>query len=459
MPNFKASVYKFVNRLVHITEDKSKGIIRYDSDNAFPQNLVKQLGESSTASACIDKLHQYIFADGLTDEQVGALKVNDTQTLNDIINENSRIYATFRGVALHVSRRADGSIGQVKTVPFEQVRKSENGLYIVNPTFGTKKVDEKKNKFFPAFKGEKVIPEMVSPVGEILYWFVKKPMQYDYPIPSYYSAIEDINADAELSKYELETVTNGFVPSGILQIVGNIDDQTEDDAGKTQWDYINDSLAGFTGQLKDSTGASGRQSLLVLHAKTKEELAVYTPLFNEGVLNATENATRRIAQKVCRSFGVPPMLIGLDGNVGFATNIIADNIELFNNHITPLQEELLTPFRMLFPKLDLGLTKLTPLKYIEPALLEDLTTKERREIIGYETVETDTSTEVSLAQTLGVGGTQSLVGVLQDTILTPEQKVNTLEILFNLPKDKAEKLVLGNVTAGTELSTAINNLK
>ena len=124
--------------------------------------------------------------------------------------------------------------------------------------------------------------------------------------------------------------------------------------------------------------------LLILQAKTKEELAVYQPLSNEGILNAIENSTKRVAEKVARAFGVPPFLVGLGGNVGFSTNIIADNIELFNNRVKVLQELITDAFEQCFPQLDFELTQLKPIKFIDSKILEDLTVDERRQIAGYE---------------------------------------------------------------------------
>lgn len=435
--------FRILNRIVRISDDNSKGIVKYGDNNAFPQELILQLSESGTATACIEKLGQYMFADGLTDEEIGKTRINETQTFNELLQEVINYHRFFRGFALHISRTPEGKLGAIKVVPFEYVRKDLDGSFIYNPTFG-KKLNEKLSVRYPAFKGNQISPELISPNGEILYFFVKKPGQYDYPIPSYFSAIEDINADSENSKYELESVTNSFLPSGILQLVGNYDDQNEDESGKTEWKYVEDALSSFTGGVKDASGASGRQSLLTLHAKSKEELAQYTPLANEGILNAIEQSSRRVAEKVARAFGVPPFLIGLGGNVGFSTNIIADNIELFNNNVKVLQEEVLTPFRKMFPDKELTLTQHTPIKFISPEILKDLTPAERRAIAGYETAEEKSTETVSLSQVLGVGGTQSLVEIVTNPALTPDQKKNLMQILFNISVEDANKIIETN---------------
>lgn len=361
----KAKSLTYKNRVVKIVEDNSSDIIKYGADNAFPQKLIKQLDESGTATSCIDILTQYIYANGLVNEALGNTMINENQSFNELISEASTYVSPFQAICLYVMRGIDGKVKALKIVPFEQVRKSKEGTFLVNSTFGDK-YNNKKDREYPAFYGAEISAEKLAQhiadwgddKGEILYYFRKKPMKNIYPIPTYYSAIEDINSDTELSKYELETITNSFLPSGILNIVGNYDNTTKDDDGMTEQDYMDAALEDFTGNVKDSSGASGRQKLFILQAKTKEELAVYQAISNEGVLNASDLATKRIAEKVARAFGVPPFLIGLGGNVGFATNIIADNIKLFNNRVLLLQNIITDALETCFPNGDFELTQL-----------------------------------------------------------------------------------------------------
>lgn len=448
MPSFHKSFGAIQNRVVAITDNKSKGWINYDFDNAFPQNLIRQMAESGTATACLELLSQFFYADGLVDPEFGKTMANPKQSYNDLLGDISYIYPGLRGVAFHVSRKLDGSVGEVKLVPFEQVRKMTSGDYCVNPTFGCGKYDEKKSQFFIAFQGAKINPLFIHPKGEILYFFIKKPMQMDYPIAPHYSAIEDINTDSENSKYELESVTNSFLPGGIGNIIGDIDDKEEDENGKTEWDYLNDSLQQFTGAKKDARGGSGRQSMLIVHSKTPEEAFKFTPIEHEGTLNAIENSTKRVSKKVCRAFGVPAFLIDLGENTGLSTQFISDSITLFNSRIGKLQSEIMRAFTMMFPESadKFVMTQLDPVKYIDPLILQKLSADEQRALIGFKPAEGGQNTEVSLAQTIGVGGTTSLVSILTDPALQPEQKVQSLIILFNIPEDKARSLVGSPVT-------------
>ena len=390
-------LYGFLNRIVTIKEVKyDNEIIKYDSDNKFPQNLIRIVGESGTATSCINALVHYGYADGLVDEELGKTMANETQTFNEVVEDLFWQQFYFGGEALHVKRDTSGNIVSVKAIPFENIRKTKTHL-IYNPTFSSS-YDSNQDCKYPFFVGVKATPEQLAEiaqytnkdgetVGEILYYFKKKPGQYIYPIPNYHSAISDIETDGEHSKYELESVNNSFLPSGILTLVGQIDNVDKDERGNTEQDNISELLEGFTGNVKDSKGESGRNKLLVLNAKTKDEVAVYQPISNEGILTAVDTATTRISNKVARAFGVPPFIIGLGGNVGFATNIVADNITLFNNRIAKIQVNTTSPLKMCFPDKDFTMTQLTPIKNIDPNLLVVLTPNEKRELLGYKPLE------------------------------------------------------------------------
>lgn len=71
-------------------------------------------------------------------------------------------------------------------------------------------------------------------------------------------------------------------------------------------------------------------------------------------------------------------------------------------------------------------------------LLGVLTTDEKRTALGYE--KKGDGSETVLAQTLGVGGTQSLVAIAQSADLTNEEKRGYLKVLFGLTEEQAEEL-------------------
>lgn len=390
-----SKLYTFVNRIVKILDPKeySDEVIKYDVDNRFPQNLIQQIAESGTATSCIEALNEYSYADGFVDESTAKFKVNEFQDANELLEDTLQQANLFAGVAWHIKRDGSGNILEAKVVDFESCRKTKNCI-IYNPTLSST-FDKSKDVKYSLFKGHKPTNEQLAEIasfkndegktlGEILYYHKRKPGQAIYPIPAYYANISDINADAEHSKMELENVNNTYLPSGILNVIGNVDDETEDDDGKTEWDHMNDTLEAFTGSVKDAQGETGRQKLAVFFSKTKEEAHIYTPISNEAQFNAIDKSSDRVARKVARAFRVPDFLINLGGSVGFASNIIADNITLFNNNVKKVQILATTPFKMCWPDLKLDVTQKNPIRHILPEVLAVLTEDELRALEGYE---------------------------------------------------------------------------
>lgn len=392
---FRASkLYTFVNRVVRIfdTKDYSDEVIKYDVDNKFPQNLIAQLSESGTATSCMEALNQYSYADGFVDDITAKFKVNKDQDANELLEDTLQQANYFTGISWHIKRDGEGKIVSVKAIDFENCRKTKSCI-IYNPTIGCG-FDKSKDVKYSNFKGANPTPEQLSEIaafkndkeemlGEILYYHKKKPGQPIYPIPPYYANISDINADAENSKFELETVCNSFLPSGILNVIGDVDDKEKDGNGKTELNYLEETAEAFTGNVKDGRGETGRQKMAVFFSKTKDEAYIFTPVSNAGQFDAIDKSSDRVSKKVARAFGVPDFLIGQGGSVGFATDVIADNITLFNNRITKVQKLATTPFKMCWPELNLEVTQLNPIKNIPSEVLATLTEDELRELAGY----------------------------------------------------------------------------
>jgi hypothetical protein len=390
-------VSHFVNAFVPEKEDKNKDIWAYGSDDKLPNRLLSIIADSGVATRCVSKLTEYIASDGFTEPKSASLQVNPKQTADELLQEQANYAAYFGGAAFHIKRKANGEIGEVSAIPFQCVRKKVTSGYLVNLTYGQPKFDRTKEKIYPEFKGVKISPEELKevPNGEILYVYRKTAANAQYPVPDYYAGIEDIQTSAEVSKYDLETVVNGFATSGILTLVGDIDDESKDENGKTELQYIQDRLREFTGQVKNENGLGGRNRLLVQYAKTKEEVPVLQQYDAKSILEASNSKRDVIGRAVCYLFGTHPVLMGYsEAAVLGNTQAIANaSIEL-NKLVNPLQRMLTNAFKMLFPTMEWNISEYMPIQYIDPALYADMTQDERRnKFLGLEPIETDAGGE------------------------------------------------------------------
>lgn len=438
-------IIPYQNMFVPENKNESKGIYLFGKNNLLPNNLMKWVLDSGIAKRAVSKRAAYISADGFVDENAANFQVNPVQTADRLLTEIAGYQSYFKGFSLHVKRSAVGI--QVRTIPFQDIRKRLDGKFSYNPTYSALKFDATKEQIVSAFKGARPLSEFelaeIQANGEIIYAYHRNADNPQYPIPDYYAGIEDIRTSSELQKFDFESVTNAFLPSAILTLVGAIDDTQKDSNGMTEKDYLDESLEQFTGNVKNSEGKSGRMRLMVMTARNKEEVPTLQTFDAKAIVDASNTKRDIIDRAVCRLFGVNPALVGFSdaailGNQQALSN--ASN-EMCNDVISD-QQLITETMAMVYPEiLNWDVTSFKPISFIPDAILTDLTPTERRALVGYPELPSLTTGESLLSERLGVGGTQSLVGILTDVSLLKEQKISTLEILFGIPHDDAVKLV------------------
>lgn len=395
----KGLVSSFVNVFVPDLINKSVGIYNYGYNNLLPNELVKYIADSGIATRCVGKVSEYIASNGFVDKANASLKVNEKQTANKLLQEQAINAAMFRGFAYHISRKG-GKISSVVSIPFQCIRKKTDGNFLYNPTFGQKLYDKTQDKTYPAFVGSEMPTSILSDPkykdGEVFYVYQKTPFNSYYPVPDYYSGIEEIRTSSELAKMDLELALNGFMPSAIVTVVGNIDDSVEDDNGKTEMDYIRDDFKKFTGEEKEN-GISGRFKGLLMHAPSKEDLPQITTFDAKSILEASNNKRDIIGREVCKLFGVHPVLVGFSDAQILGNQQALSNCSLeLTKTVDHLKRMLIESFEMMFPNMDWSISEYLPINYVPDALLSDMTQNERREkFLGLPPI---TNTNVSINQ-------------------------------------------------------------
>lgn len=446
--NFKKSprLFKsvpFQNMFIPESIDRTTGVYKYGKDNRLPNRLMAWVLDSGTAKKAQSKRATYIAADGFNDKTSSAIKVNALQTADQLLNEISGYLAYFKGFALLIKRNLNDE-KTVSCIAFQDIRKKEDGTFIYNPSLSSDRVDKKKEIIIHPYKKTLTPAEFLERKdhGEIIYAYNRSADNSYYPVPDYYAGIEDIRSSSELQKFDFETVMNAFVTSAILTIVGELNDTDQDARGRTERDYFEEELEQFTGNVKDKDGFSRRNSMLIMTARTKDEIPVLTP-FDAKVIVDASNTKRDIIDRACaRLFGVHPVLIGFsDAQLLGNTQAISNASQELNNDVIPDQRLVTEVFSMLYEG-DWTVSGFRPFKYIPDVLLSELTPEEKRQLIGYKAINDGTNTNNKLlSERLGVGGTQSLVQILSDPLLKAEQKLAALQILFGLPEADAKKLV------------------
>jgi len=443
------SFKSFKNLFVPTIEDKSGNIYRFGYDNMLPNKLIQYVNESGVAKRCVNKVATYISADGFAEENAKVYKVNEKQTADELLEQIRFDLAYFKGFAVQVGRDRSGKIASVKHIPFQIIRKTLKGDYIVNPTYGSKDFRREKGEYYPKYKGFQITPfELTEQIreygnkGEIVYSYEETPDNPHYPVPDYYAGVENLRTSAKIQQFDLNMVLNGFKPSAILTLVGTTDDKTKDKYNKTQRDYLNESLDEFTGRNPNQNGETNEGGLLILEAKSKDELPSLQTFDAKAILDSSNTKRDVVDRAVCRDFGVHPVLVGFsDAAILGNTQSIANASVELNNNVNGLQRMVERTFKLIYPEIDWTITKFTPVSFIPDKVMDDLTQNERRALFGYsELIVEGTENKPLLVEKLGVGGTQAFTAIISDPNMSNEQKRATLTLLFGITEEDAIKL-------------------
>lgn len=372
--------------------------LAYGAGNTVPQVALDAALASGTAYRCLERRTAFLVGMGLP-EALAALPVpgHRGKSAGELWGETCSDFAYFNGAAFLVRYANDLSIGEVHLLPFPSVRKTDKGSFLLNHKFGRKAYSARDNTehlpFDPDPKAVRALLKFAKELnpktrqpngqpGQILYAYIAKAGEKDYPLPPHWAGLEDVLLDTELSKFDLEEVRNGFFPNGVLTLVGEQDDQTVDEGGLTQVERTNEALRGFTG-LGDN--AAGRDKLLVLEAKTKEQAPILTPFTGTTNIEKLDAKKDSTGMAVCRHIGIPPILAGFSkaGQLG-ASQEILNAVELTQDDLAPLQAKALRTLTLVLPALagaKIGAKK--PISFLPPEVLAVLTADEKRKLGGY----------------------------------------------------------------------------
>jgi hypothetical protein len=379
--------------------------------NKFPQEALRILYDSGTATTCAERIEQFVVGKGFTSKITGSTLANPGQTFNELLAEAGAYVSVGLGVAYIVRHTFGGEPGEVYVAPVDCLRREDpktGNRFIINPKLASGKMKAEDNEIYLPYDTQANAQELAEEVlqavqSEAGYWghlwwsFTKKVGRGRYPVPGWWSAKEAIEAEAEAPRYDLKQFRDRFLPDALLAVVGKrftdevpIEDwkptgeQTEADRPFVE----SPDLLDLKKNVKALKGSNSESSVFLLAVETKEEIPDLK-FFDQGPnsKNLTD-ATARLEGRVYRRMGVPPVLCGVSepGLLGSNQQIV-NSIQLFGLVVNPARELVVGPLRQLFPALDFTVTPLDPVDYIDPAVAAKMTDDELRATRGLLPVE------------------------------------------------------------------------
>ena len=201
-------------------------IINFGKDNQYPYKLINLYNTSVTHRACIDFATNAIVGEGIDWDK---MKINSEEMFtpnyhmswNEFIKAMAFDFSLYSAFAFQVIKNKDNKTYSFFPQPIETIRLEEmdengviNNAYICSDWSATGKYQPIKIPMF-GFQSEKEIPR-----GEPHLFYHKQynPVNEYYGLPTYSSAINAIQCEAQYQRWELKNIVNGFVPSGMLTL-------------------------------------------------------------------------------------------------------------------------------------------------------------------------------------------------------------------------------------------------
>jgi hypothetical protein len=419
------------------------------------------IASSGTATSCVDKIKTFIIGGGFDDKDFYSSAANPEQSFEDLLADAAMSLAPYKGFYLNVQVNAMGEPTHFYIMDFDTIRRDSDGGFWYKKcwdksTKGAIKIPQWKNDYFVNPKDAlSIIQNQIhskdckyKQVGFIYFAYHKSMYLKHYPLGGFYAGFEDVESDAGLQKLEHSNITAGFKTDVIIRMLGSLDTENDDDHGETDMDMLQKRVNEF----RDPA----TRKALILQAEEGNLLPEVTIFPLNQLLDGVDKARVRVPEFVCRHFNVPPIIVGFRQPEGWgSTQALVNSMVLFNQMVLEDQNLIIRTLQKFLPNAKINIGTLALIRYIDPAILPDLTQDERRALGGYDEIpKTDTGSGPSLAEQIGVGGVTSLKEVVADPAIDKASKVQFLIIVFNLTEENANRLVYGTAVAPANTQAA-----
>ena len=352
------------------------------SNNVYINDLARRARRSSTHSAILSSKLAYtigtnfIFDKDLSASEESWLKeVNARdQSLRDVFNLVSEDYITF-GNAWIQSVTVKGRTNYFHIDATKVRIKKDRSAIIVSDYWreignGTYKSKPHAEISLDTKKGTHAVQLMRH-----------SPEYNFYGLPDYIGALNWIDVEYRIPKFNLDRFDNGFFPSALIQMFGAPPE------GISAKQYVKSMVANFTGEANNSK--------IVAEMLDSPEQAAKITTFDSEKQGEFEKLAEMAKVNIISAHRIPPVLAMIEtaGKLGGNQQISESHNLFMNSVITPdFQEPLLRFFNKLIELAGFKFTieinqlnSLTLVDKIDPS--EVLSINEQRELLGYEPIE------------------------------------------------------------------------
>ena len=219
-----------VERALKLSANTGDKIITYGDGNLYPQEIANLIYASKTASAAVEKMTENIICEGFKNEEFRNMTNDNGLNMDDILENTANDLARFKGWAwiVQYGLREGGYVPVgVYNVPFEYVRAEKSENYLKDPKIYKWRVfnnwDRQTVKATQVMQNSTVYntydpknaPNEIADCGglenyngQLLY--VNLCTTRPYPISTFHSVRNEMDAENKNGKYVSRTLGRGF---------------------------------------------------------------------------------------------------------------------------------------------------------------------------------------------------------------------------------------------------------
>jgi hypothetical protein len=308
-----------------------KGWVNYGDANDFPQYLRDLSHESPVHGSLVVAIGDMIAGKGIKSEQYQAeLDALDINTLTYAAAHDLKLFGGFFIEVIWSNDRT--VISKLNAIPFEECRiavnqddDSEIGIFHSYDWSNTRK---KKNtpEFIPRYN---YLTRMEEP--RQIYWCFTYTGSDTYPRPDYWSAINYIELDKQISIFHINQISNGLFPSTIINFYNG--QATPEQKQQMMMDWEN-----------KMSGARNAGKVVMFFNERDQPKTEITPFPVNDADKQYQLMDTTATQKIITAHRVTtPLLFGIRETTGFGSNKdeMTTGLEIFNKQvIEPYQEKI-----------------------------------------------------------------------------------------------------------------------
>jgi len=308
-----------------------KGWVNYGADNDFPQYLRDLSHESPVHGSLVVAIGDMIAGKGIESEQYQAeLDALDIDALTYACAHDLKLFGGFFIEVIWSNDRT--VISKLNAIPFEECRiavnqddDSEIGIFHSYDWSNTRK---KKNtpEFIPRYN---YLTRAEEP--RQIYWCFTFTGSDTYPRPDYWSAINYIELDKQISIFHINQISNGLFPSTIINFYNG--QATPEQKQQMMMDWEN-----------KMSGARNAGKVVMFFNERDQPKTEITPFPVNDADKQYQLMDTTATQKIITAHRVTtPLLFGIRETSGFGSNKdeMTTGLEIFNKQvIEPYQEKI-----------------------------------------------------------------------------------------------------------------------